>query len=49
MLLNATPRTIDAMSSGKYTLILGEVLEVVQQFNDTQIVKSNEVQKMTKR
>ena len=46
--LNATPRTIDAMSSGKYTLILDEVLEVVQQFNDTQIVKSNEVQKMTK-
>lgn len=46
--LNATPRTIDAMSSGKYTLILDEVLDVVQQFNDTQIVKSNEVQKMTK-
>lgn len=46
--LNATPRTIDAMSSGKYTLILDEVLDVVQQFNETHIVQGDRAQAMSK-
>lgn len=46
--LNADARTIDAMSSGKYTLILDEVLDVVRPFNDTQIVKSDISQTINK-
>lgn len=43
-LLNADARTIDAMSSGKYTLILDEVLDVVTEFNKTHSVESDKVQ-----
>lgn len=39
--LNTTLETIDYISSGKYVLILDEVLDVVQQFNDTQFVQSD--------
>lgn len=46
--LNADARTIDAMASGKYTLILDEVLEVVTDFNNTHIVKSDISQTINK-
>lgn len=46
--LNADARTIDAMASGKYTLILDEVLDVVTDFNNTHIVENDTSQAVSK-
>lgn len=46
--LNADARTIGAMASGKYTLILDEVLDVVTDFNNTHIVENDTSQAVSK-